>query len=322
MHAPLMTGGGDVVTLFGHWPYAAGHVDCWFLQTRGDDSVSHVDIIAWQFVHCAPPKPQLPLEKPALHALPPQQPVQLFGLHGGAAHVPFEQICCCAWQLAHALPPMPQTESTVPPWQFPLPSQQPLQLFGPHFGGTFEHLPWSQNWFIPEQFWHWKPPRPHAVSMPPFWHWLPRQQPAQLFGPHACATHVCDVASHTWFFAVQSEHAPPLVPHASELTPEKHVGLPMNVPQHPLGHVLTSHIGVFLMHVCWVASHWSKPSAMQSSHFWPVPPHALMSVPSRHCPLASQHPVGQFAALHVPASPPSGNGPSVGPSVSPPSRCT
>jgi hypothetical protein len=66
-----------VVVAAGQAPYGAGQVFCWFAQTRGMTSVSHVEPITEQFTQALPPEPHAPFVKPSAHAFPfVQQPAQ------------------------------------------------------------------------------------------------------------------------------------------------------------------------------------------------------------------------------------------------------
>src|SRR5262249_4706058 len=144
-HTLFCTWRTGVSTLFGQLLYGAGHVDCWLLHVRGFTSALHVELIAVQSTHLAPPDPQLLFAKPALHVVPPlQQRVQFCELHGGAEHVPLEHTWLIAVQSLHAAPLTPHCLSVVIVMHVS-PAQHPVQLFGPHFGGFASHLPPLQN---------------------------------------------------------------------------------------------------------------------------------------------------------------------------------
>ena len=122
-----------VVVPAGQLGYGAGHVICWFAQTRGVTSVSHVEPAFAQLVQAAPPEPHEPLVKPSAHALAGvQQPAQLAGPHFGV-HTRAVQTAFPGVQSLHCAPFCPHAASCVPSTHV-LPEQQPAQLAGPHAG--------------------------------------------------------------------------------------------------------------------------------------------------------------------------------------------
>ena len=79
----------------------------------------------------------------------------------------------------HAAPPVPQAFTVPPVWQAPDPSQQPVQVAGPHGGGV-SHVPETQA--SPEGHTTQSlPASPQSLVLVPAWH-LPNvsQQPVQL----------------------------------------------------------------------------------------------------------------------------------------------
>jgi hypothetical protein len=117
-------------------------------------------------------------------------------------------------QSRQAIPPEPHWLSRKPSWQTPLPSQQPSgQLEGEHTGGAGAHAPAAQTSPIDEQLLHVFPLTPHAVAeLPATQVPVESQHPAQVPGPHGCATHA--PLSHEAPVVEQFWQAAPPVPHA------------------------------------------------------------------------------------------------------------
>jgi hypothetical protein len=116
----------------------------------------------------------------------------------------------------------------------------------------------------------------------------------QFDASHWPAPHCPFVASHSRPCMLQSMQSLPERPHESASAPARQISTPLRRSQHPLqfAQPLRPHDFSF-------ASHESKPCPTQSLHTFPPVPHARVSVPRRQRPLESQHPVGQFSALHV-----------------------
>jgi hypothetical protein len=127
-----------VVTDDGQLVYAAGHVVCCVLQTRGVASVSQVDFCCVQSTHDAPAEPQRESTKPAKHVPVWQQPTHVCGLHA-AVQVPALHVSVFCVQSVQAPPPTPHCVSASLVTHVS-PEQQPfLQFCGVHCGGVVVH---------------------------------------------------------------------------------------------------------------------------------------------------------------------------------------
>lgn len=105
-----------------------------------------------------------------------QQPLQLSGPQWSiVSQLPLLHVAPLP-QLMHCLPPSPQALAVFPGMQL-LPRQQPLQLPGPHVGGTHWRPFGEQTAPAAWQSWHASPPVPHEKSCEPSTHVVPAQQP-------------------------------------------------------------------------------------------------------------------------------------------------
>ena len=123
-----------------------------------------------------------------------------------------------------------------------------------------------------------QPPQFCGPQRPMPWHWPP---------PPATGPHVVP-------WAVQLEHAAPLLPHAEPSVP----GRQRSPTQHPL-QLVASHF-LEVLHVRRRASH-AWPDVAQFVQAAPLVPQAEASVPERQTPvvpLVTQQPVAQLVALH------------------------
>jgi hypothetical protein len=285
VHA-FCTGGACVSLPDGQLGYAAGHVVCWFWQTRGVTPTSHVEPARRQSEHEAPFDPHAVSMKPASHVpCASQQPTQLDGPQGGggARQTPPLHTSPIALQLVHAWPPRPHAPSPVPVTHAPVVgSQHPLQLVGPHAGAP--HAPFVHCSAALVQFTHVDPFTPHAVSCVPMAHTPFTQHPGHVAGPHVASqkpfTHV-DEGPHGW-------HCAPPVPHAPTCVPATHV-LPWQQP----AQFVASHVAA-TTHAPPV--HWVP--VPHCAHATPFAPQSKSSVPGKHA-FPTQHPA-QLVTSHVP----------------------
>jgi hypothetical protein len=103
-------------------------------------------------------------------------------------------------------------------------------------------------------------------------------------------------------------HDPPPIPQAEASLPARQRERPPSLLQQPPGHELGLHEASSRPHTR-LAVQTVKPCATQSLQRPPADPHARVSLPVRHVPVSSQHPVGHDDGLH-------GRGVTVPPSVS------
>jgi hypothetical protein len=180
--------------------------------------------------------------------------------------------------------------------------QPPPQVRGPQFG-----LPWQMpppvGWAVQVcpvavQLVHVLPFSPQAVAAVPGRHWLPTQQPLQFEASHLPVLHVRVDESQERPWSEQSTHWMPLRPQAEASVPARQRWRPPSKLQQPFGQVDVLQSGSSRPQTRF-APQSLKPSATQSEQRPPADPHARVSVPVRHVPDASQHPVGQFDALQA-----------------------
>jgi len=137
--SPLVTESTGVVTVLAQLVYVAGQVVIVDSHTRGVVEMSHVDEVAVQSTHAAPPDPHRVSTNPAKHVPVMQHPGHDIIVHAVAqtplVHTPL------AWvQSVHAAPP-------VPHWVFDSlvtqmsPAQQPVQFIESHSGGVATQVP-------------------------------------------------------------------------------------------------------------------------------------------------------------------------------------
>jgi hypothetical protein len=274
---------------------------------------------ALQTKHPSPALPHAPGVVATTQSLPAQQPGQLSGPHvTGVWHVPSfgwpgaTHVWPVAVQSPHAWPPIPHAVESTPATQV-VPLQHPVQLSGPHLGvpthapperpGVLEHVsPMSS------QLWHAWPALPHARSLAPSRHLSPTQHPAQFVASHFPAPHAREDTSHARPSAAQSSQMSPDCPQAVASVPARHFGVALSKLQQPLGHSLASQLTTLRPQTLRPSQNW-KPFAMQSEQRCPADPHARVSLPTRHLPVPSQQPFGQFDGPHVVGggvTPPSG----------------
>jgi hypothetical protein len=281
VQAPASTVGVGVIVPAGQPGYDAGQVVWTPVQPRGVWFTAQVFADDEQSRHAIPPDPHCVSRNPSWHApLPSQQPSgQLDGVQGGGAttQAPFEQTSPIDPQSLHVLPPAPHALEAVPPRHFPLGSQQPAQVPGPH--GCATHAPPTHEAPVAVQFWHADPPLPHASACPPSPQTPPWQQPVHVTGPHVASheplTQTLPVP-HAW-------HCAPATPHAPAAVPPRH-WLPA---QHP--EQLDGPHAAFTSHAPF-AHCVPGPHAAQ---VLPPDPQAESFVPGRQR-LPSQQPVGQL----------------------------
>lgn len=194
---------------------------------------------------------------------------------------------------------MPQRSAEVDPnGMHTSPTQQPSQLPGPQKAvGWQVRAPGRPSWVQVSSNWQavqaW-PRRPQALSLKPDWQ-LPAasQQPPQLAGPH---------------FGVDSQRPPPMLvirqtspvlqrPHWPPFSPQANWELPgrhKSPTQQPLQFEASQRVVPQVR----VERSQARPSSSQFAHVLPLLPHAVASVPDRHCavppPVSMQHPLGQF----------------------------
>jgi hypothetical protein len=201
-----------VVTLAGQDAYGAGHVDCWFLQTRGTTDVSHVEPCAVQLTQVVPPEPHEPFVKPGTQPFTAsQQPGHVPGVQGGGggSQRPPRHTSPSAEQSVHWAPFAPHWV-VVGLWMQTSPRQQPAQFCGPH-APLLQMPPWHVR-PCAAQFEQNVPPNPHALSLKPCAHALPRQHPGQFIGLQSICpeqTPPLHVA-----FGPHGRHCWPKMPHA------------------------------------------------------------------------------------------------------------
>jgi hypothetical protein len=218
-----------VLTDAGHAGYGAGHVVCWFLQTRGVTEVSHVEPCALQLVHVAPPEPHAMFVNPGTQPfVGSQQPGHVDGVHGGGggSHRPPRQTSPSALQLVHASPPAPHCVS-VGFVTHTLPAQHPVQFCGPQ--PDFVHWPFWQTSPCEAQLLQNDPNRPHEKSLFPTVHAVPAQQPGQFCGPQSGGGTISHwpptpgpTGTHCWPGPLHGVHCCPFRPHAAGLSPATH----------------------------------------------------------------------------------------------------
>jgi hypothetical protein len=309
-----------VVVPLGQLAKVDGHV-VWLLEhVLGVTSESHTDggFCIVQSVHIAPETPQAVSMKPASQTpVESQQPVQLDGPQvfvGTHAPVAAEHVVL-AGQTAHMLPPSPHSPWVVPPWQTPVVSQHPAQLWelhsllnwqmpppvkppskgsgpGPGPGGPGKKLGLQVE--LPAQTRHCSPPLPHCELVSPGWQ-VPvlSQQPGHVSGPHPPPSPAEQKPLLQLLPATQSEHSDPATPHAFVVFPGKHV-LPSQQPGQLCGpHPPASTI-------CWQNPPGQTLPAGHVVHVWPPKPHAVVVSPETHT-LPWQQP-GQLFGPHAPES--------------------
>ncbi len=136
----------------------------------------------------------------------------------------------------HAAPPVPHAPVTLPGWQVPVASQQPVGHVDALHAGAW-HLPALH--VSPEgHAMHEPPPVPQAPGTVPVSQ-NPRasQQPVgQVVGPHATPMHTPPTHESP---GGQGTHANPPVPHADVLVPVWH--LP-ELSQQPIGQLSGLHV--------------------------------------------------------------------------------
>lgn len=128
---------------------------------------------------------------------------------------------------------------------------------------------------------------------------MPTQQPLQLVELQLACEHVRVLGSQRRPWSAQSVHVPPPVPHAPASLPARQRWRPPSLLQQPLGQETGPQLGSSRPHTR-LAVQTENPCATQSLHRPPADPHARVSLPVRHVPLESQHPVGHEDALHAP----------------------
>lgn len=219
---------------------------------------------------------------------PTQQPTvpptpQFAGLHVvEGVHTPALQVSFAPHGL-HAAPFVPHAAGVVFVTHT-LPAQQPFAQFaGPHVGGGWhvrslgcpsgtQTRPW------PVQFWHAKPPLPHAVLSVPATQVVPTQQPPpQVSGPQfgvpSQRPPAPGSAVHVWPVLAQLWHCWPFAPQVVASVPGRH-WLPT---QQPLQFVESQRV---VLHER-VPGSQARPCCSQSEHARPPLPQALASVPER-----------------------------------------
>jgi hypothetical protein len=171
------------------------------------------DPSAAQLVHAPPPPPQASLPKPVTHEPSGwQQPLHVPGPHFATQAPPVHAWFVIVQSWHCPLPGLPHAPSWLPtthvlPWQQPV-----LHVSGPHVG-TWQAPDWQTSpWFT--QFWHWLPPRPHAVFWLPTAQMSPTQHPTQFDGSQRPAgMHTPESASQV-VPLVHVVHCLPPTPHA------------------------------------------------------------------------------------------------------------
>jgi hypothetical protein len=266
-----------------------------------------------QFAQVLPFTPHAVFCVPIAQMSPTQQPAHESGPHefGLSSHWPsglhdwFGPHC---WQM---LPFAPQKSADVLLMQTSLksPRQQPPQLVASHWNGMmFWHVrafgwPSGTHCSSNEQTAHACPRTPQALRSVPLWQ-IPfaSQQPPQLAALHPlltpsqrppvpAVTRQTSPASHF-------PHWPPFAPHANAELPGKQRSPTQQPVQFEASHFDVPHWRV-------VRSH-ALPCSSQSVQACAFVPHAVLSVPARHCglPAASvvQQPFGQLLVLQTPAT--------------------
>jgi len=136
------------------------------------------------------------------------------------------------------------------------------------------------------------------------------QQPWQFDASHLPVLQVPDFGSQSRPCCAQFVQFPPKRPHAVGSAPARQISTPPLRSQHPLQFAQPVRLHVF------ESPHVSNPFARQSEQRLPCCPHARVSLPRRHWPALSQHPVGHVCGLQ----PPGGGGVIVPPSSDSDSR--
>ena len=243
-------------------------------------------------VACAParhtPAAQQPLHGPEAHAPPAtQRPVEVLqaapdGQSAALVHpqppgthaVP----CGFAAQLAQAAPPLPHWPAD---WEAASMQLAPLQHPAGQEVALHTQLPPTHAWAAAHDR-QAAPPAPHALALLPAWHTpFESQQPVghvvALQVPQVCVpglhvvaagqsppplqpqrpeTHACPAIA-----AVQSVHAPPVVPHAPAAVPARHVPppqqppmqVPWPAPPHAAVHAPPAQVGCRPVHAAQAA---------------------------------------------------------------------
>ncbi len=202
-------------------------------------------------MHCSPLLPHALVLSPGWQVpVSSQQPPQFCGPQPPPS--PAEQKPLLQFrpggQGVHCCPPSPQAWA-LPPVTHVLPSQHPLQFWGPHV--PLSMMGWQKPFgqtSLGGQTLHCPPPKPQPLVVKPPMHTLFRQQPPQFWGPQAPASNV-GWQNPPWQAVAggQTPQAWPPTPHAVDEPPPRQTGtgeLP-EIPQHPLQfdgpHGGTSH---------------------------------------------------------------------------------
>jgi hypothetical protein len=214
---------------------------------------------------------------PAWHApVPSQHPWQFPALQSAVFwHPPLMQVSADG-QALHDPPFVPHALVVLPGWQFPLPSQQPVQLDGLHEGLSQtppeQVSPFAQTVHVP-------PPKPQSAVDAPGWQLpSPSQQPPQFWGPHAGGFWHSPPLHDS--VDGQLVHAPPPKPQFCDVWPPWQLPFPSQHPPQFWGP-----------HDC----PWQKPPKQaapggQKLHVLPPVPQLLVLSPGWQLPFWSQHP--------------------------------
>jgi hypothetical protein len=123
----------------------------------------------------------------------------------------------------------------------------------------------------------------------------------QFEGSHFEALHRRAVESHERPCSAQSVHVAPERPQAVASVPARHVVVPPSALQHPPGHSAGPQFVTVRPQTRRPSQNW-KPFAGQSAQLWPAVPQARESLPTRHVPFESQHPVEHVEGPQAPPS--------------------